>query len=285
MLQFLKSRKFRIFITVICALLTGAVIAVATHSSASPVTSVFGTAFSPFQKAASFIAEKIEWFSDSFESSSAYRQEIERLNKQIAEYENQLVEYNDVMHRLESYEKMLGVKEEHPDFEFERASVIGTDSADLFSSMILDKGTNDGISAGDPVIYDKYVVGVVKKVHPSYCVVESILNPDVNISAIDSKSRETAYVTTTAEYSRSGHCLFSGLSRTTAVTPGSIIVTSGIGGTYPKGLIIGTVSEVNENKYDLSGYAVIEPGASVRELEDVFVITDFEGQGVEEIIE
>lgn len=285
MLQFLKSRKFRIFFIVICALLTGAVIAVATHSSASPVTSVFGTVFSPFQKAASFVADKIDWFADSFESASVYRQEIEMLNKKIAEYENQLVDYNEMAHKLESYEKMLGVKEENPDFEFERASVIGTDSADLFSSLILDKGSNDGISAGDPVIYDKYVVGVVKKVHPSYCVVESILNPEVNISALDSKSRETAYVTTTAEYAQKGQCILSGLSRTTAVTPGSIIVTSGIGGTYPKGLIIGTVSEVSENKYDLSGYAVIEPGARIKDLEDVFVITDFEGQGVEEIIE
>lgn len=285
MLQFLKSRKFKIFFIAICALLTGAVIAVATNSSASPITSLVGTVFSPFQKAAAFVAEKVDWFSDSFESSSAYQKEIERLNKLLAEYEGQLVDYNEAMHKLESYEKMLGVKQENPDYQFEPASVIGTDSADMFTSMILDKGSNDGISADDPVVYGNYVVGVVKKVHPSYCVVESILNPEVNISATESKTRETAYVTTTAEYSRKGCCVLTGLSRTTSVTPGGIIVTSGIGGIYPKGLIIGTVSEVSENKYDLSGFAVIEPGVKIRELEDVFVITDFEGQGVEEIIE
>ena len=51
------------------------------------------------------------------------------------------------------------------------------------------------------------------------------------------------------------------------------------------GIIIGTVSEVNESKYDLSDYAVIEPGVNVRELEDVFVITDFDGQGIEEKVD
>ena len=107
----------------------------------------------------------------------------------------------------------------------------------------------------------------------------------MNISALESKTRENAYVTTTIELSQKGNCILSGLERTTAVSPGGIIVTSGIGGTYPKGLIIGTVSEVVENEYDLSNYAVIKPGVNIKDIEDLFVITDFEGQGIEEIIE
>ena len=285
MLQFIKSRKFKSFLAVICALLTGAVIAVGTSSSASPFTSVVGTVFSPFQKAAAYVAEKIDWLDARFESSTVYIKEIERLELEIAEYENQLIGYNDALHKLESYEAMLGVKQENPDFEIMPATIIGTDSADMFTSLVLDKGSNDGISANDPVIYGNYVVGIVKKVHPSYCVVESLLNPDVNISAIDSKTRETAYLTTSIDYSLNGQCLLSGLSHTTSVSPGGLILTSGIGGTYPKGLIIGTVTEVSESRYELSSYAVVQPGADIRELEDVFVITDFEGQGVEEIIE
>lgn len=285
MLQFLKSGKFKAFLFVICALLAGSVIAVATNSSASPVTSAVGAVFSPFQKAAAFVADKIDWFSDSFESASAYRRQIERMEQKLAEYENQLIDYNDTKHKLQSYEKMLQIKQENPDYMFEPASVIGTDSADLFRSLILDKGSNDGISANDPVVYGSYVVGVVKKVHPSYCVVESVLSPELYISAMDSKTRETAYLTTTAEYSLEGYCMFTGLSRTTAVSPGGLILTSGIGGTYPKGLILGTVTEVGESKYELSSYAVVQPGTDIRELEDVFIITDFEGQGVEEIAE
>lgn len=285
MLQFLKSGKFKTFLFVIAALFTGAVIAVATQGSSSPVTDAVGTIFSPLQKASSFIAQKADWFEESFASAGSYKKEVERLQQKIAEYESQLADYNEIQHKLESYETMLGVKENNPDFALQRASVIGTDSADMFTSLIIDKGSNDDVSENDPVVYGNYVVGIVKKVHPSYSVVESILNPDVNISAIESKTRETAYLTTTIEHSQNGNCILAGLSRTTTVTPGGIILTSGIGGTYPKGLIIGTVSEVAESKYDLSNYAVVEPGVNVKELEDLFVITDFDGQGIEEIIE
>lgn len=285
MLQFLKSGKFKTFLLVIAGLLMGAVIAVATNGSSSPVTDAVGTIFSPLQKLSSLVAEKVDFLEDSFASAGSYKKEVERLQQKIAEYESQLADYNDMQHKLQSYETMLGVKENNPDFSLQRASVIGTDSADMFTSLIIDKGSNDDVSENDPVVYGNYVVGIVKKVHPSYSVVESILSPDVNISAIESKTRETAYLTTTIEYSQNGHCVLSGLSRTTSVTPGGLILTSGIGGTYPKGLIIGTVSEVSESKYDLSNYAIVEPGVNVKEIEDLFVITDFEGQGIEEIIE
>lgn len=283
MLQFLKSRKFKTFLLVICALLVGAVLAVAVRSSASPFTSAVGMVFSPIQKLSGFVADKMDWVKFSFEGSGTYLQEIERLEQKIAEYENKIVDYNEMEQKVASYETMLGVKEDNPDYVLERASIIGTDTADMFTSLIIDKGSNDDISVNDPVVYGNYLVGIVNKVHPSYSVVETILSPDLNISALESKTRETAYATTTIELSEQGRCMLSGLERTTAVTPGGIVVTSGIGGTYPKGIIIGTVSEIVESKYDLSNYAVIEPGVNVKEIEDIFVITDFEGQGIEEI--
>lgn len=285
MLQFFKSRKFKTFLLTICALTVGAVLAVAVRSSASPLTSAVGLVFSPLQKLSDFVSEKVEWVELSFRGSGTYKQEIERLEQKIAEYENKIVDYNEMKQKVASYETMLGVKEENSDYELQRASVIGTDSADMFASLIIDKGSADGISTDDPVVYGNYLVGLVSKVHPSYSVVETLLNPDLNISALESKTRETAYVTTTIELSENGRCMLSGLERTTQVTPGGIVVTSGIGGTYPKGIIIGTVSEITESKYDLTNSAIIEPGVNVREVEDIFVITDFDGQGIEEIID
>lgn len=280
MLEFLKSTKFKIFLVVICAVMAGSVIAVATVNSSSPVTSAVGIVFKPLQKLSGFISEKLDWFSASFESSGAYRDEIERLNQKIAEYENIIVSNDELEHKVKTYEAMLGVKELNESFVMLDCDIIGADSMDLFSSIVIDKGSNDGIAFNDPVTSGNYVVGIVKKVHPTYSVVETILNPDSKISSLESKSREIAYVTTTMEFSQKGNCILSGLSRSSSITPGGIIVTSGIGGTYPKGLIIGTVSEVNESLYDLSSYAVIEPGVNISQLENVCVITEFAGQGV-----
>lgn len=284
MRQFLKSVQFKIFIFVLCSLLIGTVIAVATDNSVSPASTVFSAVLTPVQKLAGKVSERFSWFSSSFASAGNLKIENDKLKEQIAEYENQLADYNEMKHKITAYERMLEIKEKNKDFALENANIIGTDSADIFSSLIIDKGTSDGIEVNDPVIYGNYLVGVVRKVNKSYSVIETILNPDVNVSAIESKTRETAYVTTTVEYSEGGKCILSSLERTTAVSPGAIVLTSGIGGIFPKGLIIGTVSQVLQSDYDISNYAVITPGAEIDKIEDVFVITDFDGQGVEEIV-
>lgn len=283
MRRFFSSVQFKILVFVLCAVLMGTVIAVATDNSVSPASSVVGTVFAPLQQLAGKIAEKFSWFDSSFASAGALKIENDKLKEQIADYEKQLADYNEMKRKITSYERMLEIKEKNQDFVLENANIIGTDSANIFSSLIIDKGSSDGVSVNDPVIYGNYLVGVVRKVNKSYSVVASVLNPDVNISAIESKTRETAYVTTTVEYSESGRCVLSGLQRTTSVSPGGIVLTSGIGGIYPKGLIIGTVSQVLQSEYDISSYAVIEPGAEVDKIEDVFVITSFKGQGVEEL--
>lgn len=283
MRRFFKSIQFRVMVFVMCALFIGTVIAIATEDSVSPASTVVGTVFSPLQKLTSKISEKFSWFSSSFASAGAYKNENDRLRAQIAEYENQLVDYDEIKHKISSYETMLEVKEKNPDFVLEPANIIGTDTADPFSSLIIDKGSGDGVSVNDPVVYGNYLIGVVRRVNESYSVVETILNPAVNISAIESKTRETAYVTTNTAQSAAGKCILAGLERSTAVSPGGIVITSGIGGIYPKGLIIGTVSQICQSEYDISSYAVINPGADVDSIEDVFIITSFKGQGIEAI--
>ncbi|MFI3141718.1 MAG: rod shape-determining protein MreC [Clostridia bacterium] len=280
MLQFFKSKKFNAFVAVICALLLGLVIAITTQNSVSPISSFFGSIFSPLQELSSKISEKLDWFEESFAFSGSYQQEIERLNADIAEYERQLVDYEDMLNKIESYEAMLEIKEENEDFLFERADVIGSDTTDVFNSIIINKGSNDDISVNDAVISGNYVVGVVSKVYPTYSIVSTILSESVNISAMDSSSREIAYVSTTIEFSENGYCLMQPLTSDTAISPGSLIITSGIGGIYPGGMIIGTVIQIEDSKYDLSSYAVIEPGIDVTQLEDVYVITYFDSQGV-----
>ena len=71
-----------------------------------------------------------------------------------------------------------------------------------------------------------------------------------------------------------------GLKKTTSITGGSVICTSGIGGIYPKDLIIGTVEEVLNDTQTVSVYAVINPGVEIADLQDVFVIKSFDGQGI-----
>ncbi len=283
MQRLFNSRKFRVFIAIVAALILGIILAVATSSHSSPASSAAGLVLAPVQKLSSFVSEQVKDLSLSFRSSSVYREKIDELEEKIALYEKELVDYEQTKQKLESFRSVLGLKEENPDYELLSSDIIGRDSLDSFYSFMIDKGSSDGVKVNDPVVYGNYVVGVVHSVKATYSVVWSILNPKVNISAYEARTRESGYSTTDAELSGEGKCVFSGLDKTTAVAVGGQVCTSGLGGIYPKGLLIGKITEITESKYDASVNAVIEPGIDHRELEDVFVITGFEGQEISDV--
>ena len=145
-------------------------------------------------------------------------------------------------------------------------------------SFTLNKGSAHDISVNDPVIYGKYLVGVVSSVTPTQCTVNTILNPKVNVSAYEVRTRDLGYVTSTVALAQEGHCHMPGLASSTAVTAGGIVCTSGVGGIFPRDLIIGNIVDVVDGTVDISASAIIEPGIDFAEITDVFIITSFDGQ-------
>ncbi|MCR4616058.1 MAG: rod shape-determining protein MreC [Clostridiales bacterium] len=278
MRSLVKSIGFKIFAVVMAALVFGAVLATATHKYTSPVTSVISFVFSPVQRLSAFFADKLAESEIYFKSSASMAKRVSELESQLADARGQLVEYEDAKNKLSLYEEFLELKKEHSDYKFESCSIISRDAADLFGSFVLNKGEMHGIKVNDPVIYGKYLVGLVVSVSKTQCTVRTILNPDVNVSAYDIRTGESGFVATTPELSRKGLCRLPGLDRTTAISQGGLVCTSGVGGIYPRDLIIGQVTGIENDNENISSYAVIEPSVRFSELKDVFVLTYFYGQ-------
>ena len=283
MRSFFKSTRFKGFLGFFGVLILSIVIAAATESGSSPASTVLGTVFSPLQSVSSAIADSVKDFSVYFRSSAQYQQRVKELENQLGEAQKDLVGYEQAKQQIALYEEFLELKEENEDFQFTSASVIGSDSSDAFGSFTLNKGELDGVKVNNPVIYGKYLVGVVVKTAPTYCVVNTVLNPEVNVSAYEVRTRESGYSTTTVDLAKEGKCCLSGLVRTTAIAPGGIVCTSGVGGIYPADLIIGTVEEVRNDTTNISSYAVINTQVDFAQLRDVFIITYFKGMGVGDI--
>ncbi|MDE6124969.1 MAG: rod shape-determining protein MreC, partial [Eubacterium sp.] len=140
----------------------------------------------------------------------------------------------------------------------------------------IDKGSLSGIQKGNAVLYGNYIVGIISKAYPSYSVVKTILDPDFSVSAYEIVSGEISYVTGDAALAADGKCKMANLASTASVTYGSIISTAGISGNIPKGLIIGTVEEINEETTSIAHYAVIKPGIDVNNISNCLVLTDSE---------
>lgn len=278
MIRFLKSSAFKMFAIIAAALVAGSVFAVASRSGSSPLTSVISVVFGPLSRLSSYVAAEFSDIPISFKSSSELLKENEELQKKIDSLTDQLVDYEQLRHKNEFYQQFLEIKEEHSDYTFAEAAIIGRDAADNMGSFTLNKGSAHDIKVNDPVIYGKYLVGVVASVTPTQCTVNTILNPKVNVSAYEVRTRDLGYVTSTVALAQEGHCHMPGLASSTAVTAGGIVCTSGVGGIFPRDLIIGNIVDVVDGTVDISASAIIEPGMDFAEITDVFIITSFDGQ-------
>ncbi len=281
MKRFFRSKGFKNLVVIAVVVFLGVLTAAFTHNASSPITSALGTVFSPLQKLSAAISENLGELSVSFESASVYEEENKELKKELEEYRKKLADYNEMKKKVDSYEEFYGIKKQNPDFEFSYGSVLSRDAADAYGSFTLDVGSKDGVEVDDPVIYGEYVVGIVKKVNFSTCVVYTLVDPRVNIGALESGTREYGYVSGDATLYKDGLCKLSGLDASTSVVGGGVVCTSGAGGVFPDGLLIGQVKAVHNDEISSGFYAEIKPFAELSKISDVFVITSFEGQGEE----
>ena len=282
MIRFFKSTAFKIFAVIAAALMAGSVFALVSRSGSSPFNSAVSFVFGPLTRLSSYVAAKFEALPISFKSSSTLAVQVDELEEKVDSLMEQLVDYEQAKQKNKFYQEFLGLKEEHSDYEFAEAAIIGRDAADKLGYFTLNKGSLNGISVEDPVIYGEYLVGVVESVTPNQCVVSTVLNPKVNVSAYEVRTRDSGFVTSSVALAREGYCQMPLLSSSTAVTTGGIVCTSGIGGKYPRDLIIGTVVDIVDGTVDISASAIIQPGVDFSQITDVFIITSFDGQTVVE---
>lgn len=270
-----KSRPFKLVCIIAALLLSGALIAAANGFGSTAQSAVVGAVFKPCHYVAQKIANGVDRVVGNVKGDEVYKEQIQKLQDQVGELQSQLVDYENLKKQNELYKEFLGIREENSNYEFVEASVIARDSADIYKSFTISKGSISGVEQGNAVLYGKYLLGVVEKVYPNYSVVRTILSPDFNVSAYELITGEISYVTGNAMLAKENKCKMANLDSATNIAYESIICTAGLGEKVPKGLIIGTVDEIDGEPTDISSYAVITPGADPDEIDTCFVLTDF----------
>ncbi|MDR1928187.1 MAG: rod shape-determining protein MreC [Oscillospiraceae bacterium] len=277
MRRFFKTAAFRVFAVVLAMLTAGSLLSVALRGGSSPLVSALGLVVSPLQGLCAFAANATQDFFARFRSSAVLQTQLEEKELELDFLRERLVEYDKAKQKLELYEEFLELKQENPSFRFAEATVIGRDAAGLFGSLTLDKGSAAGIQVNDPVLKGKNLVGLVTKTDLLSCTVQTILQPSVNVGVYETMSGEIGVANTTVALSQQGLCQIAQLERGTAVAAGGLICTSGLGGVFPRDLILGTVTEVLGGSQSLSATALFRPAVDFPSLRDVFVLTDHQG--------
>lgn len=278
MKAFFRSKNFIVLAAVTIVLV--AILIYSACTGGTGIANLFGAVATPMQKVSTVVTNNAQTgLSNATRSYDDLVAENEQLKKQVNDLNQQLVDYYDYKQENEQLRNYLGLKKDHPDYQLVSAAVIGRDPNNLFHTFTVDKGSNTGIKVNDPVITDKGVVGWVSKVNAMYCQVTTILSPDTGIAAVDKINRESGVISSNLQLTDQGLIKLGLLETGTTVKNGDLIVTSGIGGKFPKDLLIGKAVEVKNEENDVSLYATVDPFVDIKSVRDVVIITGFNGQG------
>ena len=278
MKSFFKSAKFRICVGVLAVLFLGVFLAGISDSGTTPLSKGLSVVLKPLNSIALQVKETFSHTLASFRSSSYYMDEIESLKEEIESMKEDLVDHEKIRHKLSAYEAFLEIKSDHEDYSFVPASVLSRGSSDAMTTFTIDRGSSNGLHLDDPVIYGKNLLGVVRELTPASATVYTVFHPSVSVAAYEIRTREDCYTEAGTEAVSAGQIRICGLTRSTPVVTGGIVCTSGIGGVYPRDLILGKVSRVVNSESDISAYALVAPDVDFGAVTDVFVITDFNGK-------
>ncbi len=280
MREFFKSIKFKILLAIVLVLGGFMVYQVSTGGATSITSSILSFVVTPIQSLSSQISSSVSGFLSNIMSASQTAQKNEELQRQIDELKKQMVDYQEIQRENEQYKEALSIKEQNDDFELVPAFVTSRDPNASYNSFLIDKGSLQGVAVQDPVITSAGLIGYVSEVGPTYSRVSTVLSTSTNVGVVNSRTRDTGTVQGTLELSQKGQCRLSYISRDSQMQEGDLLITSGTGGVYPQGLIVGQIAEIGLDPTGLSKYAVITPVTEIASVQEVYVVTSFLYQGV-----
>ncbi|HHV28282.1 rod shape-determining protein MreC [Acetivibrio mesophilus] len=270
-MRFLKNKLF-ILLAVTVAILIIMGLSVRKNSKVNSVSNVLTVVLSPFQEFINYIGDRVEGAADYLQNVEALNQENEALKLRISELEKEVKELSDYREKNKELKEALNIKDQFSDVEFLGANIIAKDIGNWFNIFTIDRGITDGITVDSAVITKDGLVGRVISSDLVSSKVITIIDEDSTVSARLSKTRDLVFVKGDLQLKNEGLCRLDNIFPDVDISVGDTIETSGLGGIYPKGIIIGKVKEVRRKSSDLNRYAIIEPAVDFKRLEEVFVL-------------
>ncbi len=277
MKRLLQSKTFVATAIVLAVLIVMSFISLALDGAASPVSDFFGVLASPFRAAADAISGGIADFGDRLNAYDELKAENEKLRQTIAEMEDQIRESEQLIAENERLREFSGLAEARRDLEFCMASVVSRDRSNWESSFVISKGSASGIELHDAVIDEQgFLVGRISELGENWAVVSTIIDTTTELGAIIYRTGDTATAQGDFALMREGLLELAYFTEDAVLLNGDTVLTSGVGGVYPSGLVIGKIVDVFPAAGGLGSYASVEPSTRLDDLVQVFVVTDFD---------
>ena len=241
----------------------------------SPVTRVVRFVTTPVQRAASgiggFFGKGLSYFTDF----DALQAENEELRRQLREMEQTVRDAELALEENARLRQQAGQPERQRDLTTVEAEVIARNPGDWATTLTLDKGSNHGVEMGDLVTTVDGMAGYVSELYANTCEITTVIDVEMQCGALITRTRETAIAEGDYDLMAEGNLRLSYLTEDASVVIGDTVETSGRGGVFPKGVMIGTVENVLPEDNGISYYAVLRPFVDVDTVSSVSIVTDY----------
>lgn len=277
----LKTKHLITMMTILCIGLI--VLSLSSRFSFAPVRNALGYVVVPFQNGINQVGT---WMNDQkkgFQSMKSLAEENEKLKEQVDELKvknSNLVQDQEEAERLRA---LYNLDQEYSEYDKIGAQVIGKDTGNWYSTFIINRGSEDGVETDMNVIADGGLVGIVTGTGAHWATVRSIIDDSSNVSASVTSISQNCMVTGDLEMMDEGKIRFIQLTdKENQVQEGDKVVTSSVSNKFLKGILIGYISEVQDDSNNLTKNGTIIPAVDFSDIQEVLVIKQLKQQAVEE---
>ena len=191
--------------------------------------------------------------------------EVTNLQSQIIELQQQLSEYQILS-------ALLDFARAYPEYKYVGATVIGRDPSPFVKYIQINRGSDNDLRHGMPVVTQQGLVGRISQTTASAALVQLITDPGTQINI----RLEPDRVEGVLSGSITGDVSLDFIPQEAKVEPGDLVLTSWLGGNYPANILIGQITSVRSQDYDLFQSASVQPVVDFEQLEIILVITNFQ---------
>ncbi len=275
--QYLKKNGIKLGVIVLVIALIAGIGSYLLKGNAGLVQNISGSVKAPVQRMVSSLSEWLEGIYGYLYEYDQLVAENERLRAELTEAQEQARNGEAAIEENERFRILLEFKEKHSDMTLESAKVVAWSSSNWAHSFTISKGSGSGIDVGDCVITEYgVVVGQVTEVGSTWATVCTVIDLNTNVGALVAENGASGLLVGDFAMMQDGCVKLSYLADGAQIFSGDTVMTSGSGGAFPQGLVIGKITSVQTEAGGQIEYGMVEPGCDLNALVQVFVVKDFE---------
>jgi len=267
----MRSNSARSLQIIVLVLIIIGLIALALGGYLAPLSRFF---LNPFVNAQTWLSTRyraIENYVTAPQDLARLRSENAGLEAEVSRLQAEIIELKQQISEVRVLSALVDFARINPENRYIAAAVIGRDPNPFLKYVIINRGSDDSLRRSMPVVTQQGLVGRIAAVTAGAARVQLITDPDSSVNVRLEPSEAQAVLLG----SITGELTLSMIPQTASIEVGDLVLTSGLGGTYPDDILIGQITSVRRKETDLFQRAAIQPIVDFSKLEIVLIITNF----------